>query len=378
MAHILFITHWYPTASNPVNGIFIREHARAAALFHKVSIIHILGINKASSLVAKVVDDSLTVYRLNYPEPVIPRTGWLYRFFGTRHIFQELIRTQNRPDLIHANVYSSSDLAYLLSKTFHCPAILSEHASVYPRNLLSGAQLSYYRYFMNKLGLIMPVSVDLQHHMENAGFQGPFKVIPNAVDTALFHPATSRPSTGEQPLTILHVAMLQPIKGSAYLLEAFALLKKKNINCVLWIVGDGPERQRLQELAEKLDIKPSVSFLGIRSKDEIADLMRQADVFALTSLWENQPVALIEAMASGLPVIAPAIGGVPEIVRPENGLLFEPGNVDNLVEKLSEMIAHLKDFSPAESARYAQVSFGLQAIGQQFADVYEQRLTDPH
>ena len=299
------------------------------------------------------MDDSLTVFRLNYPEPVIPRTGWLYRFFGARRIFQELIRTHNRPDLIHANMYSSSDLAYLLGKTFHCPAVLSEHASVYPRNLLSGAQLSYYRYFMNKLGLIMPVSVDLQHHMEKAGFRGPYKVIPNAVDTTLFHPATSIPSTGEQPLIILHVAMLQPIKGSAYLLEAFAVLKKKNISCVLWIVGDGPERQRLQELADKLEITPSVSFLGIRNKDAIADLMRQADVFALTSLWENQPVALIEAMASGLPVIAPAIGGIPETVRPENGLLFEPGNVDNLVEKLSEMIAHISDFSPARSAKYA-------------------------
>ena len=378
MAHILFITHWYPTTSNPVSGIFIREHARAAALFHKVSIIHIIGINKTNSQVENVVDGSLTVYRLNYPKPIIPRTGWLYRFFGARCIFQELIRTHNRPDLIHANVYSSSDLAYLLGKTFHCPAVLSEHASVYPRNLLSVPQLSYYRYFMNKLGLIMPVSVDLQHHMEKAGFRGPFKVIPNAVDTMLFHPATLMPISDEQPIIILHVAMLQPIKGTAYLLEAFAKLRKMDFNCVLWIVGDGPERQRLRELAENLHITPSVSFLGIQSKGEIADLMRQADLFALTSLWENQPVALIEAMASGLPVIAPAIGGIPEIVRPENGLLFDPGNVDNLVEKLSEMITHMKDFSPAESARYAQDSFGLQAIGKRFADVYEQLLTKAH
>jgi glycosyltransferase involved in cell wall biosynthesis len=162
------------------------------------------------------------------------------------------------------------------------------------------------------------------------------------------------------------------------LLEALALLNKKNTNCVLWIVGDGPERPRLQELADKLDLTPSISFLGIRNKEEIADLMRQADVFALTSLWENQPVALIEALACGLPVIAPAIGGIPEIVRPENGLLFEPGNVDNLVEKLSEMISHLKDFSPEVSARYAHDSFGLQAIGNRLTDVYEQLLTKAH
>jgi len=374
MAHVIFITHWYPTEDNPISGIFIREHARAVALFHQVSIIHIVGVSQVGSGIEKVADENLTVYRLSYPKPFFPKTGWLYRFLGARRIFQELIHSNHQPVIIHANVYSSSDLAYYLSRLYHCPAVLSEHASVYPRNLLSGFQLSYYRFFMNKLQLIMPVSSDLQGHMQRAGFRGPFKVIPNTVDTALFHPAYSKQRNAHKPLTILTVAMLQPVKGITYLLEAFASLRKTMMNCQLWIVGDGPERKRLQAQSKELQIAGQVSFLGIRAKREVADLMQQADLFCLPSLWETQSVALIEALASGLPVIAPAIGGIPEIITPQVGVLFEPGNAGDLGEKLVEMADHLDHFSSATSSSYASETFGYQAIGQLFSNVYRQIL----
>jgi len=227
---------------------------------------------------------------------------------------------------------------------------------------------------MNRLRLIMPVSRDLQQFMERAGFRGPYEVIPNTVDTALFHPVSSKHRVPQKPVTILNVAMLQPIKGQSYLLEAMASLKTREMNCRLWMVGNGPEYQRLREQTDKLHIASDVSFLGVRTKSEVAELMRAADLFALTSLWENQPVALIEAMASGLPVIAPAIGGIPEIVKPEDGVLFEAGNVDDLVEKLATMIDHLDRYSSAESAKYAVETFGLTAVGQKFADIYEKIL----
>jgi glycosyltransferase involved in cell wall biosynthesis len=374
MAHVLFITHWYPDENNPVSGVFIREHARAVALFHRVSIIHIIGVSKAHPGIEIFVDENLTVYRLGYPKPFLPKTGWLYRFLGTRRIFRELVYAKNQPDIIHAHVYSSSDMAYLLSRIYHRPAVLSEHASVYPRHLLSRSQLSYYRFFMNRLRLILPVSSDLQGHMQRAGFRGPFMVIPNTVDTMLFHPASSQQRNPQNPLTILSVAMLQPVKGVAYLLEAFAALRKMHVNCRLWIVGDGPERQRLQERSEELQITEHISFLGIRTKREVATLMREADLFCLTSLWETQSVSLIEALASGLPVVAPAIGGIPEIIKPEVGVLFEPGNVVDLVEKLADMIDHLNNFSVNASAEYASETFGLTAVGQKFAGVYEQIL----
>jgi L-malate glycosyltransferase len=72
-----------------------------------------------------------------------------------------------------------------------------------------------------------------------------------------------------------------------------------------------------------------------------------------------------------LPVIAPAVGGVPEIIKPEVGALFEPGNVGDLVEKLTSTIDHLEHYSPIASAEYAAKTFGLQAVGQRFANVYQ-------
>jgi glycosyltransferase involved in cell wall biosynthesis len=376
MAHILFITHWFPTEDNHVSGIFVREHARAVALFHRVSIIHVRGISQTALGIEKKIDEDLTIYRLSYPKPVIPKTGWLYRLRGTNRIFQELIRQNNRPEIIHANVYSSADLAYFLSRHYTCPAVLSEHASVYPRHLLTPAQLIYYRCFMNRLRLIMPVSRDLQGHMQAAGIRGPFEVVPNAVDTRHFYPASPQDRQPQKPVMILTVAMLQPIKGIDLLIDAFSILHARGIDCRLSIVGDGPERQHLQELADRLQVTSLVSFLGVRSRSEVAGLMHNADLFALSSLWENQPVALIEALACGLPVVAPAIGGIPEIVQPEAGALFEPGNVGDLSDKLESVIAHLDLFTPASSARYAAETFSLEAVGQKFAAVYQQILQD--
>jgi glycosyltransferase involved in cell wall biosynthesis len=374
MAHILFITHWFPTIENPVSGIFVREHARAVALFHKVSVIHVRGISQTALGIEQVADEDLTIYRLSYPRPVLPKTGWLSRLRGANRIFQELLHHSDRPAIIHANVYSSADLAYWFSRRYACPAVLSEHATVYPRHLLTSTQLSYYRFFMNRLSLIMPVSRDLQGHMQAAGIHGLFEVVPNTVDTRLFYPASPGAKPPQKPVVILTVALLKPVKGLDLLIEAFSALRARGIDCRLRIVGDGPERQRLQDLADKLQVSSLVSFLGVRSRHEVAGLMRDADLFALSSLWENQPVSLIEAMACGLPVVAPAIGGIPEIVQPEAGALFEPGNASDLAEKLAGLVGNLDHFSPAAGSRYAAETFSLETVGAKFAKIYQQIL----
>ena len=371
MAHILFITHWFPSDENPISGTFIREHARAVAGFHQVSVIHVSGVSQEHPGIDEVADGDLAIFRLRYPKPVLPKTGWLYRLSGANRIVQELIRRNNRPAIIHANVYSSADLAYLLSRRYHCPAIMSEHASVYPRRLLSGSQLAYYRFFMNRLRWIMPVSLDLQGHMQAAGIHAPYQVVPNTVDTRLFYPKSPPSARQHKPVMILAVAMLQPVKGITLLIDALSALHARGVDCRLCIVGDGPERQRLQELVQQRQLTALVSFLGVRSRVEVADLMRRSDLFALSSLWENQPVALIEALACGLPVVAPAVGGIPEIVQPSAGALFEPGNSTDLAEKLAGVIAHLDDFSSAASARYAAATFSLEAVGSRFSAIYQ-------
>jgi glycosyltransferase involved in cell wall biosynthesis len=109
-------------------------------------------------------------------------------------------------------------------------------------------------------------------------------------------------------------------------------------------VGDGPARQEYETLVAKLGLKDRVIFHGRKPKSEVAEFMRQADLFVLPSIWENLPCVLIEAMASGLPVIATLAGGIPEIFCEELGALVPPGDIDLLSSVLSRMMGSLDQF----------------------------------
>src|SRR5262249_32390949 len=122
---------------------------------------------------------------------------------------------------------------------------------------------------------------------------------------------------------IIHVARHHPVKDQPTLLRGFAAAALPGVELLL--VGDGPLRAKLEQLAVELRVTDRVRFLGIQSA--IPDLMRAADVFALTSLSEAASLTLLEAMASGLPVVVTAVGGNPEIVRHEGeGLLVPRGD----------------------------------------------------
>ena len=108
------------------------------------------------------------------------------------------------------------------------------------------------------------------------------------------------------------------------LLEAVALLRATRPALTLDVIGDGPDRAALEAQAARLGIADRVRFQGVRMPDEIADAMRQADLFVLPSHVENAPVVLIEAGASGLPIVATAVGGVPELVDATWGELVGP------------------------------------------------------
>jgi glycosyltransferase involved in cell wall biosynthesis len=142
----------------------------------------------------------------------------------------------------------------------------------------------------------------------------------------------------------------------------------------LWVVGDGPELSSLVHLVSELNLSESVQFLGAKSKPEIAALMRQSHVFVLTSLWDSSPVVIIEALASGLPVVATDVGGIPELVKPFCGRLVSPADVDEISEGIGHVVNHLAEYSQSRITAYAQREFSLLSVGKRYSDVYQEIL----
>ena len=169
-------------------------------------------------------------------------------------------------------------------------------------------------------------------------------VVPNGVDTTRFAPAPAdevlRASLGLPPgapvATI--VAALRPEKNHELFLRAAARVRQQVPAARFLVVGDGPRRGELEELARSLGIAEAVSFL--RTRSDIPQLLGLSDVLALSSHMEANPVSILEALASGKPVVSTRVGSIPESVTDgEQGYLVPPGDEAALADRLSRLLA---------------------------------------
>jgi glycosyltransferase involved in cell wall biosynthesis len=184
-------------------------------------------------------------------------------------------------------------------------------------------------------------------------------VVPNGIDTARFirrgdREALRRVLGLPAGVTIIGtVGRLDPIKRQDLLIRAFARVRQRERDAHLLLVGDGPALDDLRRLTAALGLDPSVTFAGYQPRPE--RYLEVMDVFALTSRSEGMPLAVLEAWAAGVPVIASRVGGIPELITNGwTGLLFEPGEEGELARAILRMIA-----DPAWSRRMGEAGRDL-------------------
>ncbi len=169
--------------------------------------------------------------------------------------------------------------------------------------------------------------------------QTEFKIIPNGLDTSSF-PAREEPSSFEG-IIIVCVARLIRRKGQDQLLRAFRLVRNNlpNLRIKLQLVGTGDFEKELRETHRSLALGDDVEFHGYVDRTQMPYIYQQAHIFALPSEHEGMSIALLEAMATGLPVVVTNVGGTAELVRHgRNGLIFEYGDVPQLARHLTTLV----------------------------------------
>ncbi len=160
---------------------------------------------------------------------------------------------------------------------------------------------------------------------------------------------------GDDELRLITVGRLEREKGHTLLLDALAMVRGPRVS--LTVVGDGSELEALRAQAERLELSGQVRFLGRVGQDEIRDDYARADAFCLSSLGEGIPVVLMEAMAMRMPVIAPRLMGIPELVQDgTSGLLFTPGRPDALAEAIEALAARRERWAAMGESGRARVS----------------------
>ncbi len=158
--------------------------------------------------------------------------------------------------------------------------------------------------------------------------------LPEITDSPDFGVQTSALDSSSE-FAILTVGRLHAVKDQAFLVRACAQLRARGINFDCSIAGEGPERHKLESLIVRYGLEAHVTLLGHVAREQIDSLYARADVVVLTSRSEGIPLVLMEAMARGKIVLAPAITGVPElVVAGKSGFLYEPGSLGDLVAQL--------------------------------------------
>lgn len=138
---------------------------------------------------------------------------------------------------------------------------------------------------------------------------------------------------------IICVAMLRPLKGIHYLIEAMQYLIRWGYDIKLVIIGDGEERESLEKLVDNLDLKKYIEFKGIIPHNEVISHLGGSDLFVLPTLQEGFSNVILEGMAAGLPIVSSNIEAIKEIIKDgENGLLVEPKNPHHLAEKIKQLL----------------------------------------
>jgi len=347
--HVLFLPSFYIDPEKPVLGIFFREQAQAvrkAGLTVGVAYVEprrlrafrFGALKENHGQITSGEEDGLPTVRLRGWNPLLQTVlGGLIWTLATRVLVGRYIKRFGRPDIIHAhNARWAGFAAYKIWRRSGIPYVVTEHNGGYLTGGITGLSKRFGRRAYRHASSVLVVSNALGHAIDPLLEGKPFCVVPNCVDTECFSPPFTLPSKGKK--VFLAVAQLTPNKGIDILLRAFAARFREDLDASLTIGGEGPIRNKLMSLCEQLGISDKVRFLGLLSKEQVRAAMWEANAFILSSFHETFGVVLIEAMSTGIPVIATRSGGPEDIVTPEMGILVEPGNVEELSDAMQSIL----------------------------------------
>ncbi|HKP95032.1 MAG TPA: glycosyltransferase family 4 protein [Fibrobacteria bacterium] len=271
------------------------------------------------------------------------RVRTLYHFAEAVYIHPEIRERGCRH--VHAHfLFGGASVAYFLNRIHGMSYSLTAHGSdIFVDRVLHAEKLGHARFTRlateyNAAFLRPKIPAPLRHTLH---------VIPFGIDRNRIPPAEGRnPArhasfSGRSPLRLLSVGRLIWQKAQHLLLEACSQAARSGFEFHLRLVGEGPLRSDLEAQIRTLGLETRVTLVGAIPQDEVWLEYRRADIFLLTSVSEGSPFVILEALACGLPVIAPALHGIPEMIRDGvDGRLFQTGSALSLTEAMGELMGN--------------------------------------
>src|SRR6266849_4002653 len=378
---------------------------RRTEIMKKIRVVHIVPMLSPGGAERVVVHIVRGLNRQRYEPAVIAFTGRLgcdldrlledagveVRYLGKRQGFDyrmyyrlPSVLKECRPDIVHTHLHGLRyALPFLLqlkkASLLHTVHNLAER-EIEPR--LRWLQ----RYALNHGVVPVAVAQEVAVSLGRLYRIRRCRVISNGIPTDHYaRPQTprnewrARAGFGDTDVLFVCVARFAPQKNHAMLLKAFAQGPASDPNAHLVLVGEGVLREQLEEQVKHLGLDRQVHFLGLRT--DIPDVLGAMDVFVLSSDYEGNPLSVMEAMASGLPTVSTAVGGVPDLIESgKEGLIVQPGDVQGLSNAMASLLRNreARRSLGMAAARRARKNYDVPKMVQAYEELYENLVNHSH
>ena len=380
---VLFVPSWYPSDDDPITGIFVEEQAvtlsrefDVAVLIPEMALWRNLINPHAPDKSVKTERAGLPVYR-EFARPLVPHgpesVAHATYIRAAQNGFKKVAREWGTPDVIHAHsVLPGGWAAVAVGKRHGIPVVLTEHSSPYTMHFGTELRRRLVPETLKRVDRVIAVSTALAKQLLEVQPGLQVELIGELVRTSFFVPRDGAGAERRTKKRFFVAARLSKEKGLDHLIEAVHLLLDKGTNSFeLVIGGDGPERQKLEQMVHTLGVADYCRFLGALNREQVRESMQDCDVFVLSSLRETFGIVVGEAMACGKPVIATRCGGPEFIVNEQNGVLVDLGSPHALAGAMEDFVAERMTFDPRAVRESVVSRFSPEAFIRNITAVYE-------
>lgn len=380
---VLFVTRGFPSEKDLMNGNY--EAVQAKALVAKgcevsvisirlKSVLHILSRGKISHRVVNGVDVYLcTRIRFSTRFWNTPKLNGIVAVKAYKQAFKRCVKEKGMPDIVHAHIISVAAPVRFIKEEYHLPFVITEHWT--EMNKIDIPQWLKERSFIyHRADQVICVSQALADSLKR-NFNVDSIVVNNMVSDLFFKSVKVERHDNTFKFIACGAFRANRNKGFDILVDAFALAHFPE-NVTLTIVGDGPDRTNIESKIADYRLSGQIHLLGVKTSEEVNDLLCHSDCFVLSSRLETFAIVVIEAMAKGLPVIATRSGGPETFLRPEHGILVQKENVDELAQAMQFMIEHHTDYLSEGIRKFCYNHFSQDVIADQIIGVYNKVLNN--
>ena len=374
---VLILGSGVPSKKYPGNGIFEFDQAKALSKIG-LKVIY-LSIDLRSLFkwrkwgLEKYNFDNIIIYSVNLPLGRVPFVIYdLIFLLIFNFLFNLIVRQDQKIDLIHSHFLRIGYITAIANKRLNIPFVLTEHSSDVNKIKIDKKIFKRAKFAYKNCDKLIAVSPSLSKRI-NEKFNVKSEYIPNILDIDSFKLSKKKSKEG---YNFVSVGNLVYLKRMDLLIKAFDKAFGIDKNVTLTIIGDGPERNRLEELIENKKLESRVILKGSLSRNEISNLYDYCDCFVLASQSETFGVAYIEALAKGIPVIGTKCGGPELFINNNNGILIDVDNEIQLMNSLKFMYKNSHCFDRTTISNEIEIQFSPCTVAHKLKKVYEELLLE--